>query len=193
MFWRLNLTFLHVWESPIPSAVRGVGGGWAWVALSRAFPQTQGISFLALSNHPSAQTKCIGASPPRTPLLPEAQDNTPERVRTWAVTGATAGREAKRLFPLRAAALTATRTILSGRPTEATPTFLATAEWSTSEDVVTAMCGGGQFPRARGRPWHRWKSRRRAPDSKHHRIFIYPSTLVIANRLKSLLYLCHCI
>jgi hypothetical protein len=46
--WRLNLVFPHVGESPNLGATQG-GGGVAWVALSRAFPQTQGISFLSRS------------------------------------------------------------------------------------------------------------------------------------------------
>jgi hypothetical protein len=46
-FWRLNLAFPHVGESPNLGATRG--GGVAWVALLRAFPQTQGIIFLSLS------------------------------------------------------------------------------------------------------------------------------------------------
>ncbi len=46
--WRLNLAF-----SPRVKVARfrprAGGGGRAWVALSRAFPQTQGISFLSRS------------------------------------------------------------------------------------------------------------------------------------------------
>ncbi len=44
-FWRLKLTFLLVWESPNPGAVRGRGGGLAWVAIWWAFPQTQELVF----------------------------------------------------------------------------------------------------------------------------------------------------
>jgi hypothetical protein len=41
----VQLATLHVGESPNSGATQGV----AWVALSRAFPQTQGISFLSRS------------------------------------------------------------------------------------------------------------------------------------------------
>ncbi len=45
--WRLILTF---WRTNLVTPhVGGAGGGVAWVALSRAFPQTQGISFLPRS------------------------------------------------------------------------------------------------------------------------------------------------
>ena len=45
-FWRLNLAFLHVLKRQIQTPHRGRV---AWVALWRAFPQTQRISFLSRS------------------------------------------------------------------------------------------------------------------------------------------------
>jgi hypothetical protein len=50
--WQTNLAFPHVGGRQIWAPFGGGGGGWgrvAWVALSRAFPQTQGISFLSRS------------------------------------------------------------------------------------------------------------------------------------------------
>ncbi len=45
VFWRLNLAFVHVWESPIPGAVRGGGGLGSPLG---GFPLNTRISFFCL-------------------------------------------------------------------------------------------------------------------------------------------------